>query len=319
MLAEFELIKKISKKFLVQKENLIGIGDDCAVVKMEDKYLLYTIDSMVQDVHFDIKLGLSWIDVGYKAVVRAISDIGAMGGMPEYILVALSLRKDFSNKICEQLITGIQTAVKEYGVMLIGGDITSSKTVNITVSVIGSCSQKPILRKGAKIGDDIYITGYTGLSSMGLFLLKKGIKSKDLREFIESYKRPKARIDLGRELLSLANSMIDISDGLIGDLKHILDESKVGALIEKDLIPIHSDFFKTSIKKSKIYEHILNGGDDYELLFTADKKKEKEIEKLSIKNGVKITKIGSIVKRGFFIKEDNNILPLISKSYEHFR
>lgn len=320
MIAEFKLIEKIKKQFLVTQKNVIGIGDDCAVIKTGDKYLLYTIDSMVQDVHFDFDLPLSWDDVGYKAIVRAISDIAAMGGTPEYVLIALSLRKDFTENMFKHLLNGIELAVKKYDIRVIGGDISSSKVVSITISAIGSSKNMPVLRSGAKIKDDIYVTGYTGLSSIGLYILKEGIKTKKSKIFIDSYKRPRPRIDVGIKLINYASAMIDISDGLIGDLKHILEESKVGAIIEKHLIPVHDSFFKIApLMREGVYEHILNGGDDYELLFTAPPEYRGEIEKLSIELKTKITRIGSIIKKGLYIKEDDKTVPLKSSSYEHFK
>lgn len=320
MLGEFELIRRIKEKFFIAKKNIIGIGDDCAVIKSGNKYLLYTVDSMVENIHFNMKFSMKWSDVGYKSVVRAISDIAAMGGIPEYVLIALSLRKDIKENELKNLISGIETAVEEYEVIVLGGDVTSSKVVSIVVAVIGSMKNTPILRSGAKISDDIYITGYTGLSSCGLYCLKNGIKAKDLDVFIESYQKPKARIDCGRKIVSYVNSMIDISDGLIGDLQHILEDSKVGAILEKDLIPVHNSFYQLKrVSKRKIYDFIMNGGDDYELLFTAPKKYRKEIEKISNELNIKITRIGTIIKKGLYIKENNGIMPLKSKSYEHFK
>ncbi len=320
MVSEFKLIEKIKRQFPLEQKNIIGIGDDCAVVKVGKKYLLYSIDSMVQDVHFDINLNSNWDDVGYKAIVRAISDIAAMGGTPEYVLIALALRKDFTEKMFKNLLKGIGLAVRKYGIKLLGGDITSSGVISITVSAIGSCESKPVLRSGAKRGDDIYITGFTGLSSMGLYILKEGIRLRESKIFIDSYKRPTPKIEVGINLIKYANSMIDISDGLVGDLKHILEESKVGAIIEKHLIPVHDIFFKISPNIREImYEHILNGGDDYELLFTAPPKFREEIYNLSMKLNTKITRIGVIINKGLYIRENSNLLAIKSKSYEHFK
>ncbi|MCX7769536.1 MAG: thiamine-phosphate kinase [Proteobacteria bacterium] len=320
MISEFDLIKKIKKRFSFSNNRIVGIGDDCAVIKTKDRYLLYSIDSMVQNIHFNMKLGINWSDVGYKAVVRAISDIASMGGVPEYILIALFLRKDFHEREFKKMFDGIELAVKEYGINVLGGDITSSQTTAITISVIGSSKEKPALRKGAKTGDHIYVSGYTGLSSMGLWLLKKGIKTENAKIFIESYKRPKARVNLGTKLLPYISSMIDISDGLVGDLGHILEESKVGAIIEKEFLPLHDSFSKLPlVKTSKIYDCILNGGDDYELVFTANENHRGEIEAISKELNIRITRIGKIIDKGFFIRENGNMVPLKSRSYEHFR
>lgn len=319
MISEFDLIKDIRSKFSIKSDKVFGIGDDCAVVKVKKKYFLFTIDSMVEGVHFDIKLGMGWEEVGYKSVVRAISDISAMGGIPEYILVALSLKKGFKKQDFDSVFYGLKKAIKEYKVLLIGGDITTSKIFSITVSVIGSSIRKPVLRSGAKVGDDIYLSGYTGLASAGLKILKEKIDFPEKDFFVNALLKPTARINLGLELSKYATSMIDISDGLVGDLMHILEESRKGAILEKSLLPVHKAFKKTQFSEDEIENFILNGGDDYELLFTVNNKNYKRIMDISKKLSIKITKIGIVTEKGLYLKEENRLKPLKSYSYEHFK
>ncbi len=317
MLSEFDLIKKIYSKFKINTKNLIGIGDDCAVLKVKGQYFLYTIDSMVENVHFDMKLGILWSDVGYKSVIRAISDVVAMGGTPKYILMALSLKKGFKEVFFEDLIKGVKNAIDEYNLKLIGGDISNSKTVSITVSVIGVSKNKPVLRSGANIGDYIYLTGYTGLASAGLIVLKKKLKFKECEVFINAYKKPSVKVKLGETLQKIASSMIDISDGLVGDLSHILENSNKGAILYRSHIPVHEAFYNSPFSKKQIHGFIMNGGDDYELLFTASPEKMKDVEKISKTFSIKITKIGEIVKEGLYLKEGQNLKAIKSSSYEH--
>jgi thiamine-monophosphate kinase len=317
MLREFELIRRIYSKFRINTKTLIGIGDDCAVLKEKDKYYLYTIDSMIESVHFDVKLGVSWDDVGYKSVIRAISDVVAMGGIPKYILIALSMRKGFKEDFFQGLIKGVKNAIEEHNLKLIGGDISNSKTVSITVSVIGISKDKPVLRSGANIGDDIYLTGYTGLSSAGLVVLKKKLNFQGFEAFVNAYKKPAVKVKLGKALQKIATSMIDISDGLVGDLSHLLENSNKGAILYESNIPVHETFYNSPFSKKQIKGFIMNGGDDYELLFTASPEKIKDIERISKTFSVKITKIGEIVKKGLYLKEGQHLKALKSSSYEH--
>jgi len=317
MLSEFELIKRIYSKFKINRKNLIGIGDDCAVLKEKDQYFLYTIDSMVENVHFNIKLGVLWSDVGYKSVIRAISDVVAMGGTPKYILMALSLKKGFKEDFFEDLIKGVKNAIMQYNLKLIGGDISNSKTCSITVSVIGVSNSKPVLRNGANIGDYIYLTGYTGLASAGLVVLKNKLNFKGCEVFINAYKKPLVRVKLGEALQKIATSMIDISDGLVGDLSHLLENSKKGAILFKNHLPVHKAFYYSTFSKKQIYDFIMNGGDDYELLFTVSPERMKDVENISKTFSVKITKIGEIVNKGLYLKERQHLKAIKSSSYEH--
>lgn len=318
-MGEFDLIKEISQMFKTRKKGLWGIGDDCAVVKSGNKFLLYTIDSMVENIHFNIKLGINWYDVGYKSLVRSISDIAAMGGDPKFVLLALAMKSKKNMDFFELFLKGFEEAANEYKVSLIGGDITEASAFSASIAIIGESSKKPIFRKGAKVGDIIFLSGYTGLASAGLFLLQNKKKNK-IDELVNAYSRPKARVVLGKAILkqSLATSMIDISDGLLGDLQHIAYESNVGAVIDINRLPVHECFKKLSFTKKNIMNFILNGGDDYELLFTVSPEKVLKIEALSKKTSVKITKIGYVVESGIYLKENKRLTPAKVSSYEHF-
>lgn len=319
-ISEFNLIKQIKTIFPETKKIYKGIGDDCAVIKKGKTYYLYTIDNMVEDVHFDISLGMDYQSVGYKSVVRTISDIVAMGGKPEFFLFNLLLPKNFNKENITAIFQGIKNATDKYSLTLIGGDISSSKTLTITISAIGFMNSNPILREGAKVGDYIYYTGNPGMASFGLEFLRKKIKGNPAKTYINKLLKPELRKNLAIALAKnkLANSMIDISDGFIGDLSHILEESDCGAIIYEAFIEKNSsDFLKKFFKKREIENHILNGGDDYELIFTSNKENDEKIRKLANKLNIKVDIAGEITDKGlFFLKNSKKIL-ISPRSYEH--
>lgn len=319
-ISEFNLIKQIKAIFPETKKIYKGIGDDCAVIKIGKTYYLYTIDNMVEGIHFDISLGMDYQSAGYKSVVRAISDIVAMGGNPEFFLFNLLLPNNFSKKHINAIFQGIKIATDEYNLTLIGGDISSSKTLTLTISAIGKMSSSPIFRNTAKVGDYIYYTGNPGMASFGLEFLRKKIKDKRTKIFIDKLLKPelKKRFAISLARKKLANSMIDISDGFIGDLSHILEESNCGAIIYEDLIEKNSDdFLKKIFTKKEIEHHILNGGDDYELIFTAKKVNKEKIKSLAHKIGVKINIAGEITDKGLFLLKNSKKIPISPRSYEH--
>lgn len=313
---EFELIKEIRKKLSYSPDVIKGIGDDCAVVKNQGKYTLLTIDNMVENIHFDMTIQKNIKNIGFKAVSRAISDIAAMGGIPKYILVSLAISTNFNKTSFKAISSGIKQACKYYNTELVGGDITKSKATAITVAVIGVCDAKPVFRSGALVSDNIYVSGDLGLASAGLALLKA--KKNVPKKLLNAYEKPIAQIALGNLLRkkAIVTSMIDISDGVLGDLKHILEESKKGALLDITSLPTPK-LLKTLFKKEEYINFVLNGGDDYQLLFTTREKHHNDILKISRELKIPITKIGKIVKTGFYIKENNKTIKVTTESYQH--
>ncbi|MGB9628169.1 MAG: thiamine-phosphate kinase [Thermodesulfobacteriota bacterium] len=324
-IGEFGLINRIRKWMTTSDPSLIqGIGDDVAVIKMGEKTLLATTDILIEEVHFQRK----WIDpyrLGNKALMVNLSDISAMGGIPKYILISLGLPKNLPLSFFTAFYRGLKDGTKRFGISLIGGDTSLSEKIIINICLLGEAGKKgPILRKGAKVGDDLYVSGTLGDSSLGLKILKKeGLKGRP-QKLIEKHLLPLPRITLGQRIAQqgLATSMIDVSDGLLIDTKHLLEESNVGARIWLSRIPLSSLYRKWIRLYSKDPYHLaLSGGEDYELLFTSPPEARKAISKLASTLKIPITCIGEILpkKEGFsVIMEDGRRYSPARLGFEHF-
>ena len=286
-LGEFELIKTITKEFkIIEKSTQFGIGDDAAVIQHGKEDTLVSTDLLIEGVHFDLSY-MPLKHLGYKAVMVNLSDIYAMNGIATQITVSLAFSNRFPLEAIEELYAGIYLACKNYKVDLVGGDTTSSTTgLMLSVTVIGKAPKKEITqRSGAKEGNLVVVTGDLGGAYMGLQVLEreKAVfqvnpqSQPDLSEYsycIERQLKPEARTDIKALLIELdvkPTSMIDISDGLSSEILHISKASKLGCQIYEDKIPIDPEVGKTCEEfKINNTTAALNGGEDYELLFTIE-------------------------------------------------
>ncbi|UCC16637.1 MAG: thiamine-phosphate kinase [Dehalococcoidales bacterium] len=249
---------------------ILGIGDDTAAWQGDRSIQLATSDSMVQDTHFNLDI-TPWEDLGWKAIAVNLSDIAAMGGLPRYALVSLSLPGSTEIDSVTDLYRGMIDLADEYNTVIVGGNISSAPLVVINITIIGRTEKEHLLtRSEAQKGDKIAITGYLGTSAAGLQILEGKISLDPEPEKIlkQAFLRPNPRIKEGRLLVEKGvRSAIDISDGLIADLGHICKASQVGACIETALVPVHPEVTRNFGKDS--LGLALSGGEDYELLFTA--------------------------------------------------
>jgi len=292
-LGEFGLIKRITKQIGTDSSVLKGIGDDCAVIKWtKEKYLLFTTDTIIEGVDFR-KEDDPYL-IGRKALAITLSDIAACGGIPKYCLVSLSLSERTKVKVFDRIYKGINNLAGQYGVNIVGGDLSASKRLALNISLIGFVERKRlVLRNGAKPGDMIFVTGGLGGTISGKHLDFEP-RLKQARFLVKGFK---------------INSMIDVSDGLVQDLSHILDESKTGAVLYEDLIPIN--------KQASGLQDALYSGEDFELLFTLSLK---EARKLKGKSPYFIP-IGQILskKSGFSLLTKSGRLKKIQiKGFRHF-
>ncbi len=299
-LGEFRLIDKLNKMIADAKldkaspDLILGIGDDTTAWQGDNKIQLATVDTMVQGVHFTLNT-ITWRELGWKSLAINLSDIAAMGGVPRYVLVALALPEDTEVANVTDLYQGLIEIAKEYQVAIVGGNISRASETSITITVLGNCPQNKILqRSNAKAGDAIAVTGHAGSAAAGLVMLTKKLKFKaaDAKYLSNAFLRPVPRIAEGRILLKYGiTTAIDTSDGLLADLHHVCEASKVSAKVNVDLVPIHNAV-KNNFKE-KALAMALGGGEDYALLFTGS---AEAISK--VKNATKcpVTVIGEITK-----------------------
>ncbi|MBS3104778.1 thiamine-phosphate kinase [Candidatus Woesearchaeota archaeon] len=311
---EFGLIVRIKSKIkLYSKDVVAGIGNDAAVLNYDkNNYILFTTDMLVENVHFSLKY-YSPQQIGMKAVEQNVSDIAAMGGIPKFAIVSLALPNDIDVEFVDKLYNGINEKSKKYKISIVGGNITHSKEIVVSIAMIGFAEKKNLtLRKGAKINDLIFCSGDVGKSSTGLELLKHNIAGNSIKKHLE----PKSRLDLARKIVKVGiNSMIDVSDGIASEIKHICSESKVGARIYADKIPLSKN---TIIDAKKLHKNPLDfalyGGEDFELVFTAPINKLKQLKKHDI------VVIGEIVNKKYGTKLVKNNRKLELKiGFVHFK
>jgi len=260
---EFELIRRYFARDAQASDVIVGIGDDGAVLELAPGIQqVQVIDTMVEGVHFPSDMAAA--DVGYRVVAVNLSDIAAMGAKPRWMTLALTLA-DQDESWVDQFAAGLFDAAREYDVELVGGDTTSGKVIVATVHMTGVVEDgAALLRSGANVGDTVFVTGTVGDAAAGLALLRDGEREEYLqRRFL----RPRARVAKGRELIGQASAAIDLSDGLVGDLRKLLDASGVGADIDIECIPT-SETLRQRFTAEEALEFALTGGDDYELLFT---------------------------------------------------
>ncbi|MCM8780008.1 MAG: thiamine-phosphate kinase [Candidatus Omnitrophica bacterium] len=292
-IGEFGLIGKIKQWAKTDASVVKGIGDDCAVIKYsKNKFMLFACDAIIEDI--DFKKSDNPYLVGRKAIAVNISDIAAMGGEPKYALVSLSLPKNKNLEYVKQLYRGINYWAKKFKINVVGGDISHAQKIYIDISMIGFAAKKSvILRSGAKEKDIILVSGRLGGS----------IRAKHLN-FTPRLEEAKYLVNNFK-----INSMIDISDGLLQDLGHILKESKKGAVLYDDLIPLSKD--------SRSLNEALAMGEDFELLFTMP---FAEVSRL-IQKRKDFKAIGYITaqKTGLVLKDkQGNIKRIALKGYRHF-
>ena len=289
---EFGFIDYINAVFPVP-EGTVGIGDDCAVLPAGEGELLFSTDLLMEGVHF-LRSESSPEDVGWKAAAVNLSDIAAMGGKPVATFLSIALPKDAQGEWAERFIEGYRQISSQYDVPLLGGDTTSSlRDIAVNVGILGRCqSGKRLMRSGAKVGETIYVTGPLGDSAAGLQAILKGIRrSEEVKTLIERHKRPLPRVDAGVILIQSGKvgAMMDISDGIASDMRHIMKASKVGAVIALDRLPLSSELISVCAEQGwDRYALSTSGGEDFELLFTGPDGLENELD-------IKVYPVGKIV------------------------
>jgi len=300
---EFELIERLVAGLPQSRRTILGPGDDCAILALGRSNTLITIDSMVEGVHFNPRWGTPE-QLGARALTVNLSDIAAMGGMPTSCVVNLAIRSGIAMRFLNRLYAGLGSVARASGVDIVGGNITSARQLTITIALLGDAPSQPLLRSSARPGDEIFVTGTLGDAALGWRILdgKKRATGAARRHLILRYLAPSARLFAGQRLarLGAVPAAIDISDGLLQDLGHVLDRSRVGAEIDPELVPVSRAY--TRVMGSDL-ALALGGGEDYELLFCARPgHSERELSRLL---RVPTRRIGRIVRgRGVHLEGD---------------
>ncbi len=321
MISEFDIIDRFFQKPTYNA--IVGIGDDAAIVPAS-QHIEFAIstDTLVSGRHFFPDVDP--YKLGYKSLAVNLSDMAAMGARPRWALLALTLPKNLvahDNAWLSEFSQGFFDLASTYQVELIGGDTTAGP-LNINVQIIGEVMRgKALRRNNAQAGDDIWVSGQLGNAALALKheLRQITLTPEELSQCLPALLMPSARIELGQRLVNLAHSAIDISDGLVADLGHILENSATAACINLHDIPC-LPIIKRNLSQPRLRECLLSGGDDYELCFTAPEKNRDAIELLGKELNLPLTRIGKILTGHQLIIKDHQgklILP-DTKGYDHF-
>ena len=321
MPSEFELIDRHFASAAAEAADVVlGLGDDCALVcpPTPDELLANSTDTLVEGVHF--LPDTSAEDLAWRLVSASVSDLAAMGARPLWLSLAITLPDDNEDWLAA-FSRGLQAALNAYSITLIGGDTTSGATRVLTAHVQGAVKPREALkRSGAQIGDLIFVSGTLGDSRAGLELLSRSAGGSAGFKFLtQRFLRPTARVELGRELVQLATAAIDISDGLLADLSHILKASGVGALVHLEQLPL-SDSLTTSCSVEQSQEWAATGGEDFELCFTVPVGRQADIQSLAKELGLELTCIGEIRAGNELqvLSQGEPWIPSGGKGFDHF-
>lgn len=315
---EFSLINRYFKSLTQDGEEvIIGSGDDAAVVEIPSGYqLAVSTDALVSDVHFlpDWKPA----EIAYKAITVNVSDMAAMGAIPKWITIALTLPEAKTPWI-ESFSDGLANVLSQYDLSLIGGDLTRGP-LTIAVTVHGLLPDRQALRRdGAQVGDSIYVTGHLGGAALAVeHLTDNRLSEQAFNRVLNRLKRPVARVRHGSVLLNYSKTAIDLSDGLSADLNHICQASGVGACLYRDKIPVHPEVINACGEQA--VEFALVGGDDYELCFTVNPSNKAAFKEAMAKNTLDYYEIGFIDDEPSLrlIDETGKVKQIEPQGFQHF-
>jgi len=292
---EFELIARLVADLPHRRRTILGPGDDCAIVAHGAAPILFTIDSMVEGVHFNLGWGTPE-QLGARALTVNLSDVAAMGGAPTACVVNLAIRHGLPPRFFDRLYGGLRRAAWAGAVDIVGGNITSARQLTITIALLGDAPVRPLRRDSARAGDEIFATGTLGDAALGWRILagEQRVRSSARRHLVSRYLAPTARLLAGQRLALLrpVPAAIDLSDGLLQDLGHLLERSGVGAEVDAASIPVSTAYRAVVGPDLSL---ALSGGEDYELLFCI--RPGHSQSKLARWLGVPTHRIGVIVGR----------------------
>lgn len=318
-MSEFDLIRRYFTR--AAPSAVLGVGDDAALLRVSpDRELAVSTDMLVGGTHF--YLDTDPCQLGHKALAVNLSDLAAMGARPRWATLSLSLPQ-VDDDWLQAFSEGFFALADEHGVELVGGDTTRGP-LNLCVTILGEVPAGQALRRdGAKVGDDIWVSGRLGGAALGLAWLQGRVQLPEEARHtsLAALQQPQPRVALGLALRGLAHSAIDLSDGLLADLQHLLDRSAVGAEVHYDWIPKCAYLASSGRDRDALaQECVLAGGDDYELCFTAPPTKREVILALASSLDLPLTRIGQIVSgQGCTVRAaDGSVIRIRKTGYDHF-
>jgi len=359
MQSEFDFINRIraqvARRLRAPKDLVCGIGDDAAIIaESEGRETLITTDLLVEEIDFKLSYTPP-LALGHKALAISLSDIAAMGGRPRFSLLTLgiphrnpqseiaqssildprsSILNPQSDEYWEGFFAGYLALAERFEVTLIGGDVSATpERLLIDSIVVGSCERgKAVRRSGARVGDGVYITGEVGRAAAGLELLRRGERMSEgtndpAQRALRAHLVPEPRVEFGWQVgeRSLAHAMIDTSDGLAQDLAHVCEESRVGAVIDYEAVPVAAELSLVTDEKEKAFALAASGGEDFELLLTAEVEAEAALFETSRACRLRLARIGEIVAAAeserapkLWLRRDGRIEPWVARGYDHF-
>ena len=308
---EFKLLAKIIKPDISGPRVVVPNGDDASVVWFGGRLLAVSTDCFVEERHFRFEFSTP-VQVGKKVIHASASDIVAMGGHPSYMWLSLSAPAEMETRVVEELYEGVYAAGEELGVLLLGGDTVESSVLSVSVTVAGEIESETHLtcRGGAKRGDVLFVSGPLGAAAAGVLLLERGVEGFEATK--NYHREPKCRLDVIDDVAPYATSLIDISDGLSGELHHIADQSGVGCVIQKEQIPLQSETREAAeVLEKDPHSFALHGGEDFEMLYTVDPSQREQVP------GVEI---GIVTENlGVYLATKNGLEKLPAQAWDHFQ
>lgn len=299
-----------------------SIGDDCAVVRLSGgRCALLTTDISIEGVHFNRQFSTPE-DIGWKAMTGNISDVTAMGGAGRYALVSLGVPTGEDDEYVLKIYDGMIEAASEAGVVIAGGDISRAMELVINIALYGEAEEGSVVyRSGARAGNYLYVTGHLGASRAGLELLRDESMPRDGYEgLIARHRRPVARHEIVRDIIAQFSptAMIDISDGLLSDLRHVCEAGRVGFVLKSRLVPVAPGLARFAGERGRIaLDYALTSGEEYELLFASEKWLADTMH-LTI-NDIPVTLIGEITGTGYYLEGAEGRKEITVNGYDHFK
>lgn len=315
---EFGFLSRLLPRLSRSAGVIVGPGQDCAVIRCGGRRFLFTVDALVEGVHF----AAGWMSprqVGRKSFLVNASDAAAMGGRPRFVLTSIGVPASYRVADLSALHAGLAAAAREAGASIVGGNLTRADRLFVSIALLAEAPKRLVTRRGARPGDRIYLTGTVGDAALGCHLLRAG-RPRPTGQLIARFREPTPRLAAGRTLVEagVVSAMIDVSDGLVQDLSHICAESRVGAVVHCHRVPRSSAYHSVAGTDDRL---ALSGGEDYELLCTVSGRNVSRLERTRRRLGCPITCIGEITtgKGVQLLDVRGRVRRLQLGGYDHFR